>query len=120
MKEIEYRFSQAKEITERHNVQLIFVLLAMPWVLRAVAKSASFYLTKSTAIILDNWMDYEHLARPNFDGFNSLSGDNGFKIEKKPNRFPHDPSFLQNLKKGDFCFHACPRLFFFESTIVSL
>ena len=73
--EIVYRFWQAKEITERHGVQLIFVFLSMPWVLRAVAKSAYFPLTKRTAIILDNWMDYIDLARPNFDGFNSLSGD---------------------------------------------
>lgn len=94
-----YRYWQAKEITERHGVQLIYVFLAMPWVLRAVAKSASFPLTKGTAVILDNWMDYEHLAKPNFEGFNSLSGENGFKLEKKSNRYPHDLSFFQNLKK---------------------
>ena len=99
VKEVEYRCWQAKEITERHGVQLIFVFLSTPWVLRAVAKSAYFPLTKRTAIILDNWMDYEHLARPNFEGFNSLSGDNGFKLEKKSNKFLHDPSFFQNLNK---------------------
>lgn len=98
VKEIEYRCRQAKEITEHHGVQLIFVFLAMPWVLRVVAKSAYFPLTKRIAIILDNWMDYENLARPNFEGFNSLSSDNGFNLEKKSNRFPHDPSFFQNLK----------------------
>lgn len=99
VKQIKYRFQQAKEITERHGVQLIFVFLAMPWVLRVVAKSASFYTTKSTAIILDNWMDHQHLARPNFDGFNSLSGDNGFKLVKESNRIPNHRSFFQNLKK---------------------
>jgi hypothetical protein len=99
VKEIVYRFWQAKEITERHGVQLIFVFLAMPWVLRDVAKSASFHLTKRTAVILDNWMDYKNLAKPNFEGFNSLSYDNEFKLEKKSNRFPHNPSFFQNLKK---------------------
>ena len=81
--EIEYRCWQAKEITERHGVQLIFVFLAMPWVLRAVAKSAYFPLTKRTAVILDNWMDYKNLAKPNFEGFNSLSYDNEFRIRKE-------------------------------------
>jgi hypothetical protein len=99
VKEIEYRFRQAQEITKDHGVQLIFVFMAMPWVLRAVAKSATFYLTVSTAIILDHWMDHEHLARPSFERFNSLSGDNGFKLVKESNRFPNDHSFFQNLKK---------------------
>jgi hypothetical protein len=99
VKETVYRFWQAKEITERHGVQLIFVFLAMPWVLRAVAKSASFPLTKRTAVILDNWMDYKNLAKPNFEGFNSISYDNEFKLEKKSNSFLHDSSFFQNLKK---------------------
>ena len=99
VKEIVYRFWQAKEITERHGVLLIFVFLAVPWVLRAVAKSASFPLTKRTAVILDNWMDYKNLAKPNFEGFNSISSDNEFKLEKKSNSFLHDSSFFQNLKK---------------------
>ena len=99
VKEIEYRCRQAKEIAEHHGVQLIFVFLAMPWVLRVVAKSAYFPLTKRIAVIFDNWMDYKHLAKPNFEGFNSLAYDNEFKLEKKPNQFPHDPSFFQNLKK---------------------
>jgi hypothetical protein len=44
-------------------------------------------------------MDYKHLARPNFEGFNSLSSDNEFKLEKKSNQFQHNPSFFQTLKK---------------------
>jgi hypothetical protein len=99
VKEVEYRCWQAMEITERHGIQLIFVFLAMPWVLRAVAKSAYFPLTKRIAIILDNWMDYENLARPNFEGFNSISSDNEFNLEKKTNQFSYDSSFFQNLKK---------------------
>jgi hypothetical protein len=100
VREIEYRFEQAKNITERHGVQLIFVFLSMPWVLRSVAQLASFPLADHTAIILDNWMDYEHLARPKFKGFNSISEDYEFKSEKKTNQPSYDSSFFQDLKKG--------------------
>ncbi len=93
-KEIEDRFWNAKVIAERHNVRLIFVFLSMPWVLRAVTEYARCKLTPYTAIILDNWMDREHLARPVFNGVNSLSCEDGYKRQRNSKRLPRDPSFF--------------------------
>jgi hypothetical protein len=54
------------------------------------------------------------LLAPNFDGLNSLSGDNGFKLEKKFNRLPDDPSSFKISQSIDFCLDACRQLFFFD------
>jgi hypothetical protein len=97
-KQIEDRYWQAKGVIERHSVRLIFVFLAMPWVLRESARYARFQLTQSTAVIFDHWKDYDHLAKPIFNELNSLSYDNGFKKNKNHRRIPKDPSFFKNFK----------------------
>jgi hypothetical protein len=93
--EIEYRFRCAKVVAELQDVRLIFVFLSMPWVLQAVIDHARFNVTPNTAIIFENWMDREHLARPIFNGVNSLSSEDGYKRQRNSKRPPRDPSFFK-------------------------
>ncbi len=98
-KEVEDRFRNAKVVAERHHVRLIFVFLSMPWVLQTVTAHARGTLTPDTAIIFDNWMDREHLARPIFNGANSLSSRNGYKRQRNPKSPARDLSFFDRFKK---------------------
>jgi len=98
-KEIEDRFWNATVVAERHHVRLVFVFLSMPWVLQAVIDHARLNVTPNTAMIFENWMDREHLARPIFNAVNSLSARDGFRRQRNPKTTRRDPSFFDQFNK---------------------
>jgi hypothetical protein len=69
------RYKQARAFAEEHKVNLIFAVLSLPWVLKALENYGLFLIPGSVALIFDNWRHRGYLPVPIFGGFNSLSSD---------------------------------------------
>ena len=68
VEDIKYRYSQAMNIAEQDDVDMLFVVLAPPWVLRVLQSSGSFPVSGKTALIFENWRNFRYLSTPIFGG----------------------------------------------------
>jgi|APSaa5957512576_1039674.scaffolds.fasta_scaffold15492_3 hypothetical protein len=59
------RWKQAAVYARQHNLPIIFVVLAKPWVL-SVIRPALRDLPDGMAVLLQDWRDFGHLPMPNF------------------------------------------------------
>jgi len=95
VKDIMIRYKQAKAIAELHNVQMIFVVLAQPWVLKSLQNYALFLIPWNVALIFENWRNTGYLSKPIFGGFNSMMKGSGYPfIKNVSKKIKKDPNYL--------------------------
>jgi hypothetical protein len=87
------RYEQASLFAEERKINLIFAVLALPWVLKALENYGLFLIPGNVALIFDNWRHRGYLPAPIFGGLNSLRNDYEYIknlaqiIKKNPNQF---------------------------------
>jgi hypothetical protein len=64
------------------SIQIVFVILAQPWVLKTISKGASFPPDKKVAVILENWNNKTYLGYPIFGEINSFFDSEDFPLAK--------------------------------------
>ncbi len=69
------RYKQARAFAEERKINLIFAVLSLPWVLKALENYGLFLIPGSVALIFDNWRHRGYLPEPIFGGFNSLGNE---------------------------------------------
>jgi len=111
VKDIMHRYDQAFTIAEMHDLQMIFVVLAQPWVLRSLQRGILFYIPRNITLIFENWRNFGYLSPPDFGDLVSMLADFGFPyirnfskfMKKNPNFFT--PKFsskaMDELLNGD-------------------
>lgn len=81
-KDIVSRFILAKKLAEWFEIQIIFVVLAQPWVLRSLATHGFFIIPENVALAFENWRNFGSLPEPIFGKFNSMSEDGTYPLVK--------------------------------------
>jgi len=69
------RYKQARVFAEERKINVIFAVLSLPWVLKALENYGLFLIPGSVALLFDNWRHRGYLPVPIFGGFNSLGND---------------------------------------------
>jgi hypothetical protein len=93
VQDLMFRYKQARQFAEDRKVNVIFAVLALPWVLKALENYGLFLIPGNMALIFDNWRHGGYLPLPIFGGFNSLGNEYEYIknlsqiIKKNPNLF---------------------------------
>lgn len=93
VQDLMFRSKQARQFAEDRKVNVIFAVLALPWVLKALENYGLFLIPGNMALIFDNWRHGGYLPLPIFGGFNSLGNKYEYIknlsqiIKKNPNLF---------------------------------
>ena len=69
------RYKQARVFAEERKINVIFAVLSLPWVLKALENYGLFLIPGSVALLFDNWRHGGYLPVPIFGGFISLGND---------------------------------------------
>jgi len=95
VRDIMYRYDQAFTIAEIHDLRMIFVVLAQPWVLRAPKNRILFDIPQNVTIIFENWRNTGILSKPIFGDFGSIWRDKNFSyLKNHPKVIKKQPDFL--------------------------
>lgn len=78
----EFRYRQVVNLANQCSIQIVFVILAQPWVLKTISKGASFSPDKKVAVILENWNNKTYLGYPIFGDVTSFFDREDFPLAK--------------------------------------
>lgn len=95
VQDIMVRYQRAKVVANTYDMQMIFVILAQPWVLRSLQNFALFFIPWNVSLIFENWRNVGYLSKPIFGEFNSMMKGDGYPYIKEISRIiKQDPNYL--------------------------
>jgi hypothetical protein len=95
VQDIMARYQQAKAVANAYEMQMIFVVLAQPWVLKSLQNYALLFIPWNVSLIFENWRNVGYLSKPIFGEFNSMMKGDGYPYIKEISRIiKKDPNYL--------------------------
>ena len=95
VQDIMVRYHRAQAVANKYDVQMIFAVLAQPWVLKSLQNHALFFIPWNVSLIFENWRNVGYLSKPIFGEFNSMMKGDGYPYIKKISKIiKKDPSYF--------------------------